>query len=498
MQFLIPLAGRSPHFPAEEFFFPKSLVEVLGKPMIQHVVENLFSIDKGSRLIFVVPEEGVRRFSMESTLKLIGGENCVVVQLRGRTRGALCSALMAIDSIDLDQPIIIANGDQIIDADLKGVVELFRARSANAGVIIFDSVHPRWSYVETGEESRVLQAAEKKVISNKAIAGFYYFDTGSTFVSAAMRCIEHNTTVDGGFYTAPCLNEVILNGGLVTSASIDADEYHSFHAPEMIARFERSERARRFLAKPTASNSQLKVVIPAAGEGARFRKAGFSKPKPFIDVLGQPMIQHVLENITPKNASVHLLLRREHADREQRLVGDLVSREINVHYVNHLTEGTACTLLLAREAFDNQDPLLVANSDQLVDFSVDDFVADCMRRRLDGSILVFREKSLDSKWSYARLDGDGCVVEVAEKKAISDLATVGIYSFRRGSDFVDGAIDMIVRNDRVNNEFYTCPVYNYLVAKGKRIGVYEVPRESMHGLGTPEDLDVFVNRQASN
>jgi dTDP-glucose pyrophosphorylase len=139
--------------------------------------------------------------------------------------------------------------------------------------------------------------------------------------------------------------------------------------------------------------------------------------------------------------------------------------------------------------------VLVANSDQYVDFSVDAFVRDCLDRSLDGSILVFKDTKRDPKWSFARLDGAGLVVEVAEKKAISDLATVGIYLFRRGSDFVRAAVDMIARNDRVQNEFYTCPVYNYMLAQGAKIGTYEVPASAMHGLGTPEDLDAYLTKR---
>ena len=170
----------------------------------------------------------------------------------------------------------------------------------------------------------------------------------------------------------------------------------------------------------------------------------------------------------------------------------LRSAGYHIHPVASLTEGTACTLLLARSAFDEDTPLLVANSDQLVDFSVEDYVHDCLCRGLDGSILVFRDADLDPKWSFAKVDENGLVTEVAEKKPISDLATVGIYFFTSGAAFVKAAIDMIARNDRVNNEFYTCPVYNYMIRTGARIGVYEVPPSAMWGLGTPNDLERYL------
>ncbi|MNE15375.1 hypothetical protein D3C80_1082820 [compost metagenome] len=163
--------------------------------------------------------------------------------------------------------------------------------------------------------------------------------------------------------------------------------------------------------------------------------------------------------------------------------------------MDRLTEGTACTILLARQAFDAPAPLLVANSDQYVEFDVDAFVKDCHDRGLDGSILVFRDPHKDPKWSFARIGSDNLVLEVAEKKPISDLATVGVYLFARGDEFVSAAIDMIANNDRVNGEFYTCPVYNYMIRNGARIGVYEVPASAMHGLGTPADLATYLKRQ---
>ncbi len=492
MQIMIPLAGKSPFFSPEHYFFPKSLIEVDGTPMIERVIENLASVADDKHFIFVLPSQDVVRFAMDRTLRLLTDGRCSIVGLQAGTKGALCSALMAIDQLDMDAPLIIANGDQVIDADLARIVDGFRRNHVQAGVIVFDSVHPRWSYVATDDAGQVLQAAEKQAISRNAIAGFYYFKTAAAFVHAAMRSIETNASYNGHFFIAPSLNEIILEDGVVATARVASDRYHSFYSPEKINQYE-DEILRNSIAGRTGSTAdRVHLVIPAAGEGSRFREAGYERPKPFIDVRGRPMIDHVIDNVAPKGADVHLLLRKEHLTDHEALI-DLVRGSVDrIHSVEKLTEGTACTLLLARSAFDDDQPLLVANSDQWVDFDVDAYVQDCIDRDLDGSILVFRDAERNPKWSFARLDDAGLVVEVAEKKPISDLATVGIYLFRRGSDFVRGAIDMIARNDRVNNEFYTCPVYNYLIEAGLKIGVYEVPADAMHGLGTPADLNAFL------
>lgn len=237
----------------------------------------------------------------------------------------------------------------------------------------------------------------------------------------------------------------------------------------------------------------INIVIPMAGLGSRFAKEGYEKPKPFIDVNGKPMIVRVLENLYYPNARYFLIARKEHLEIEKDLV-QKIEQEYNATFIglDKLTEGTACTVLYAREYINNDIPLMIANSDQIVDISITDFIDDCLNRKLDGSILTFLDKELNPKWSFAKINSKELVIEVKEKEAISEHATVGIYMFSRGEDFVNGAIDMIIENDRVNNEFYTCPVYNYIIRDNKRIGIYDIDAEVMHGIGTPEDLNNYL------
>ena len=239
----------------------------------------------------------------------------------------------------------------------------------------------------------------------------------------------------------------------------------------------------------------INIVIPIAGAGSRFMKAGYTTPKPFIDVLGEPMIVRVIENLSCDNARFILIVRDEHIRMATKLV-QKIERLHNaiIHSIGHLTEGAACTVLHARKFINNDDPMVIANSDQIVDIAFQNFVNDCLERNLDGSIMTFKDPEKNTKWSFAKLDSDGFVKDVREKVPISDSATVGIYMFRRGKDYVDAAIDMIVQGDRVNNEFYVCPVYNYAITNGKKIGVFDIPFNTMHGLGTPEDLETYLKR----
>ncbi|MFQ3676439.1 MAG: glycosyltransferase family 2 protein [Fimbriimonadaceae bacterium] len=232
----------------------------------------------------------------------------------------------------------------------------------------------------------------------------------------------------------------------------------------------------------------MNIVIPMAGAGSRFVTAGYHIPKPFIPIKGRAMIEHVLENVGVPGAKFYLLSRIEHLTYVANTT--IPSRQdVSFVLVNQPTEGAACTVLRAERFIDNDEPLLIANSDQWVRYDVaawQKLIGDC-----DGAIMTFWADH--PKWSSAR-EEDGRVTEVAEKKVISEHATVGIYYFRRGSDWVRGAKQMIAKNIRVNNEFYVCPVFNELVAE---LDIRIFPVEAMYGLGTPEDLQENYDRIAA-
>ncbi len=238
----------------------------------------------------------------------------------------------------------------------------------------------------------------------------------------------------------------------------------------------------------------LTIVLPIAGRGSRFSAAGYTLPKPLIPVRGAPMIEAVVRNVRPRcpHRFVFVALREHLALYPLEAVLRREAPGAAVIAVDGVTEGAACTVLAARHLIDSDQPLMLANSDQWVDAGIDDYLAEMDRRHADGLIMTM--KASDPKWSFVGLDESGLVTRVVEKSVISDEATVGIYNFRRGRDFVWAADRMIAKNLRVNNEFYVAPVYNELIALGRRIVVYNVGREGagMYGLGIPEDLDRFV------
>ena len=238
----------------------------------------------------------------------------------------------------------------------------------------------------------------------------------------------------------------------------------------------------------------LNIVIPMAGLGSRFAVAGYRDPKPLIPIHGVPMIRLVIGNIRPAEPHRFVFIcQRAHvaaAGLERKL--EAWAPGCRIVQLDGLTEGAACTVLAARDIIDGDDPLMIANSDQYVETDIDAYLGDMRRRHLDGLIMTMDAD--DPKWSFAALDPRGLVTEVVEKRVISRHATVGIYTFRRGGDFVGGAEAMMAKDLRVNGEFYVAPVYNEMIGAGARVGIRAVGDEGrgMHGLGIPADLDAFL------
>jgi HAD superfamily hydrolase (TIGR01509 family) len=245
------------------------------------------------------------------------------------------------------------------------------------------------------------------------------------------------------------------------------------------------------MSTPKWKDERLNVLIPMAGAGSRFEKAGYTFPKPLIDVEGEPMIKLVSENINMDANFIYIVQKSHREKYNLDTLLNLISPGCKIVEVDGITEGAAVTTLLAKEHIDNDSPLVMANSDQFIDWDSNEFMYKMSETNADGGIVTF--KATHPKWSFTKLDENGYVTEVAEKNPISDIATVGIYYWSKGSDYVKYAEQMIEKNVRVNNEFYVCPVFNEAIGDGKKIRTFEI--QTMWGLGTPEDLNVYLNRK---
>ena len=244
----------------------------------------------------------------------------------------------------------------------------------------------------------------------------------------------------------------------------------------------------KIMSIPKWQGGKMNVLIPMAGAGSRFQQAGYTFPKPLIDVAGKPMIQVVVDNINIDATFIYVVQKSHREKYNLDTLLNIITPNCKIVEVDGLTEGAACTTLLAKEFIDNDQPLLMANSDQFIEWDSNEFMYKMIEQNADGGILTFY--SIHPKWSYAKLDENGYVTEVQEKNPISDKATVGIYYWKHGSDYVKYAEQMIEKNIRVNGEFYTCPVYNEAISDGLKIKTFGI--EKMWGIGVPEDLQYFL------
>lgn len=241
------------------------------------------------------------------------------------------------------------------------------------------------------------------------------------------------------------------------------------------------------------SNKQedVNVLIPMAGEGSRFQKAGYTFPKPLIEVNKEPMIKVVVDSLNFNSKHIYIVRSDHYNKYSLSSLLPLISRKCEIVQIDKLTEGAACTALLAEEFIDNDKELIIANSDQFVEWDSGLFLYTLRNKDADGGILTF--ESSHPKWSYAKADKYNVVSEVAEKKPISNKATVGIYYWKKGSDFVKYAKQMIEKDIRTNGEFYIAPVFNEAIGDGKKVLTFDIEKDKMWGLGTPEDLKYFLD-----
>lgn len=253
LNILIPMGGDNA-FSGPEYQYPKPLIEIGGQPLIELVIGCFASIPGDRRYIFVVNAGDCQKYHLDDVLRLITGDSSVVIQLERETKGAACSALMAVDYIDCDDELLISSSDHIIEHALANMVSEFKERDLDAGVACFDSVHPKWSFVRLDEDGNVIETAEKRPLSRHAIAGLYYFRRGRDFVQFAKRMIEKDAQVNGNFYVAPTMNEMVLAGRRIGTYSIPNDSYHNFYSPHKIKEYEEYlNRSRSLLASVVRS-----------------------------------------------------------------------------------------------------------------------------------------------------------------------------------------------------------------------------------------------------
>jgi len=236
MKILVPMGGGDSAFKEAGQQHGKWLAEIHARPLIQHVYDNLQSAGAGG-FVFVIRKEDNARYHLGEVLRLMA-PGCDVIIADGPTAGAACTALLAIERISADEELLIANGDQILLADMKLILDEFRERSLDGGTIVFDSIHPRWSYVKVNPQTGlVVEAAEKRPISRMATAGIYYFRRGADFCDAAAAMIRKGAHVNDAYFVCPAFNEMVLKQARIGVHPILGDQYYSLATPQGVERY---------------------------------------------------------------------------------------------------------------------------------------------------------------------------------------------------------------------------------------------------------------------
>ncbi len=238
MNIVVPMAGSDQLFKESGYNFPKNLIEISDKPLIQHVFESLNKVNNAS-FTFIIKKEEQERYHTDEVLKLVD-PSCNIITAEGNTAGAACTVLLAVEVINNDDPLLITNGDQIILEDMQKIISDFQERDLDGGIVTFESIHPRWSYVLLDDEGYVIETAEKRPISKCATAGVYYFKHGKDFVSSCMGMIKKDANVEGKYFVCPSYNEMILEQKKISVFKIEREQYRSLAVPQDIVSYEKN------------------------------------------------------------------------------------------------------------------------------------------------------------------------------------------------------------------------------------------------------------------
>lgn len=233
------MCGSSLYESSDSFIYPKLLTEVHNKTLIEYAIDCFKKIKEDYKIIFVAPKDKVKELDLKAIIDLISEKKGELVEVSGYPKGALCTVLAALDSIDDDDEIVISSADHYIQDDIEKLLAKFRSKDANAGVVTFNSVHPKWSYVKKDENNFVIEASEKKVISRDALIGLTYFKKAIEFIESAKQAIRKGSSHESSFYTSSCLNEMSLLGKKIIAVQSESKVYHNFYDNHAIKSFEK-------------------------------------------------------------------------------------------------------------------------------------------------------------------------------------------------------------------------------------------------------------------
>jgi dTDP-glucose pyrophosphorylase len=320
---LIPLAGKTTFNTTDINSFPKLLTDINGKLLIERAAKPFIDLQYDKKIIVAVPKEQALKYRLDRVIPLLDPafELCYI---NNQTQGAACSSLLAIEHLDLDQPLIISSFEQVLDVDLEPYLLELQNSKADAGVLTFEAIHPKWSYVKTDNNRRVTRAAEKNPISKEAIAGFYYFRRASLFIEAAKNMIRNDVTCNNLFFISHTLNEVILNEGKVIAIPMEKSQYFHINDEHSLVSFEEA-----IIVSSKSNESKiydLTTEYVSAFNNAsiagveRFFSKNFKLVDPSVEIIGKQKVTDYIENIFKKSQSLTFKSKKIMVDKNVSII----------------------------------------------------------------------------------------------------------------------------------------------------------------------------------
>lgn len=532
MNVIIPMTGYGSRFVAAGYQELKPFIRVMGRPVIEWIVKDMYPADVN--IIFVCRGEHLMKdASMRERLLLLAPEAKIVSIEDWEKKGPVYDVLrgyrelLAQQAIDAQEPCIINYCDFYMQWDYAAFAKEAAERGCDGAVPCYSGFHPNllpeknyYASCLTDAQDDLIEIREKYSFEKdktkaKHSPGVYYFASGAVMEKYCQILTEHEECAINGEYYASLPYNFMVQDGLKVWVPVNVEYFCQWGTPEDMQEFvywtdliRKSEAAQHTGGAESygaEEEMQGRILIPMAGAGQRFADAGYTVHKPAIMTVdrttGQekPMVVCAtkdLPGVAADGSNVIYVDRNFHQT-------DGVEDAIRAWYpqasfitVDHLTEGQACTCMLAEPYLDPEQPLLIAGCDNGMDIDRDAF--DALTKECDCIVFTYRHNEAvlanPNAYGWMIADADGNITGTSIKKAISDSpmedpAVVATFWFRRAAVFIEATKKMIAENDRINGEFYVDQTVKHVLDLGYRAKIFDIDRYV--GWGTPADYEGY-------
>ncbi|MFA6214474.1 MAG: sugar phosphate nucleotidyltransferase [Candidatus Micrarchaeia archaeon] len=506
MQVIIPMSGAGDRFIRAGYSVPKPLIEVEGKPMIEHVV-SLFPGETG--FLFITNRRHMESTNMEAMLRRIA-PGCRIVSMEPAKLGPVYAVLQAKDFIRDDEPAIVNYCDFFAKWNYAHFKKFVSETGCDGCIPSYRGFHPHslgsthYAYLRVDEGGRMLQIREKEAFTDNrmqeyASAGTYYFSKGSHVKKYFRLLMDRGISKNGEYYASLAYN--LMNDDGLSTYVYGLEKFLQWGTPEDLEEYQWWSGAFRLKSKPQervlgSVSRDLQVLMPMAGAGSRFSREGYPLPKPLVEVSGKPMFIQAAMDL-PVSAKIVVAVQKDFAMPARKALADARLPNATVAVIDGLTEGQASTVLLCEGHFDAAKPLLIAPCDTGYAWDAGAFGRIASDPKIGCCVWSFERYAPAARnpgaYGWVRVDAAGNVFGISCKrqiseKPISDLGVTGTFYFRKAGDLFDAIRCMIAKGRRINGEFYVDEAINEAIAAGKRTVAF---RAKYLCWGSPNELKTY-------